>query len=64
MWFVDLLDDLGKSMGLPNGTKSRSIFWVSAGISGIGRPTASAVSLISTPAPPDTVITPSVLRAG
>ena len=39
-------------------------FCVATGISGIARPTLSATSLISTPAPPETVITPSVLRAG
>src|SRR4051812_36011978 len=25
MWFVELLDDLGKSMGLPNGTKDMTV---------------------------------------
>jgi len=25
MWFVQLLDDLGKAMGLPNGTKDMTV---------------------------------------
>ena len=50
--------------GAQNGTSARSSCCVAIGISGIARPTLSATSLISTPAPPDTVITPSVLRAG
>jgi hypothetical protein len=50
--------------GAQNGTRSRSRCCASAGISGIASPRLSATSLISTPAPPETVITPSVLRAG
>ncbi|MCY1246834.1 hypothetical protein D3C81_896230 [compost metagenome] len=38
--------------------------WADAGISGIGTPYSSAASETITPAPPLTVITPSVLSAG
>ena len=50
--------------GAQNGTSARSFAWESNGISGMSSPRDSATSLISTPAPPDTVITPIVLRAG
>ena len=50
--------------GAQNGTSAFSLACAACGISGIGRPTLSATSLISTPAPPRYVITPSVLRAG
>jgi hypothetical protein len=50
--------------GPQNGTSSRSFACAASGIGGIGSPTASAASEISTPAPPEMVSTPSVLRTG
>ena len=50
--------------GAAKGTMALSRACASGGISGIARPSASAASEISTPAPPLMVITPSVLRTG
>ncbi len=47
-----------------NETSSLSRACAALGISGIASPTCSATSLISTPAPPLTVSTPSVLPTG
>ena len=50
--------------GAQNDTSAFSRACASSGIGGISSPTCSATSLTSTPAPPDSVIMPSVLRAG
>ncbi len=50
--------------GAQNGMIARSRACAASGIGGMGSPSASAASEISTPAPPLTVMTPSVLPAG
>ena len=50
--------------GAANGKSFSKRACDSAGISGIGKPMASAASEIITPAPPLTVITPRVLFSG
>lgn len=50
--------------GDANGINAFSRRCAASGIAGMGRPSASAASEISTPAPPEIVITPSVLFTG
>ncbi len=56
-----------QSTGLRGAQKLTSDFsraCASCGISGMAKPICSAASEMSTPAPPETVSTPSVLPAG
>ncbi len=50
--------------GAQNGTIARNSACAASGIGGSGMPACSAASLMSTPAPPEIVNTPSALRAG